>query len=62
MKNRITGISIGISAIIGFCFWLFITRCDDKSCLFHYVPAAEIFISVFAGWTLPVAFLNLKTK
>lgn len=47
-------ISISIGIIAGVCFWLFISRCEEKDCFFHFFPLVEMFIGGFIGTTFPL--------
>lgn len=47
-------ISISVGAIAGFCFWWFISRCEEEDCFFHFFPLVEVLVGSFIGTVVPL--------
>lgn len=59
LQNGLSGkwiliIFISIGLIAGFCFWLFISRCKEDDCFYHFFPLVEMFVGGFIGTTVPL--------
>lgn len=53
-KSRLSGkclllLSASIGMATGFCFWWFISRCEEPDCYYHFVPFVEMFVGAFSG-------------
>lgn len=52
-SKKIIIISTCIGFILGVIYWYFVTRCDDESCFYHYVPTMELLAFGLLGWVFP---------
>ncbi len=64
-KSKLSGkclllLSASIGMIAGFCFWWFISRCEDADCYFHFVPFAEMFIGAFSASVISMTIWDKK--
>lgn len=49
----VVALSLTIGAIVGVCFWYFVTKCGGEDCLSNYFPLGELLCSELLFWPLP---------
>lgn len=61
-RKWILGTCIVLGAGLGFCYWLFIGKCDEIGCFYNTNPTAHILGFAFGAWMIPAVFMGTDIK